>query len=276
MYNLRYHIASLVGVFLALALGLVLGGLVVQRGTIDRQQGSLIEGLQREFASLRADNDALKAENERVTGLNDSLVDAWVNDRMVGKNVLVMTVKDSPDTEAVSTAISAAGGNPMIISFEDETWADALVVASGATDAEPSADVTASVVASLVAEWNAPTTERPITASLLEAGAISVDGLDPGMGAAGVVNIAAWGGTPDVTAMAVAVAVKDEDVAVVAAQTPESESQLASTAFGAGLSAVDTLGTSMGRYSLVALLTGAQHGYYGLADEASAAFPPLP
>ena len=31
MYNLRYHIASLAGVFLALALGLILGGLVVSQ-----------------------------------------------------------------------------------------------------------------------------------------------------------------------------------------------------------------------------------------------------
>lgn len=276
MYNLRYHIASLVGVFLALALGLVLGGLVVQRGTMDRQQGSLIEGLQREFATLRSDNETLEAENERITALNDALVDAWVTDRMVGKNVLVMSVKDSADTDAVSTAISAAGGNPMIITFADPAWADSAVAAIGVGEAEPSNDVTASVAASLVAEWYDPTTERPITASLVEAGAITVEGLDPGMGAAGVVNIATWDGAPDVTALAVSVAIREQDVAVVAAQTPVSESQLAAVAYGAGLSAIDTLGTSMGRYSLVALLTGAQHGYYGLADAASAAFPPLP
>ena len=38
MYNIRYHIASLVAVFLALALGLVLGGLVVRQGGFDKQQ----------------------------------------------------------------------------------------------------------------------------------------------------------------------------------------------------------------------------------------------
>ena len=43
MYNIRYHIASLVAVFLALALGLVLGGLVVQQGTFSKQQKALVE-----------------------------------------------------------------------------------------------------------------------------------------------------------------------------------------------------------------------------------------
>ena len=56
MYNVRYHIASLVSVFLALALGLVLGGLIVDK-TPTTSQSSLVTGLKQEFETLRADND---------------------------------------------------------------------------------------------------------------------------------------------------------------------------------------------------------------------------
>ena len=48
MYNVRYHIASLVSVFLALALGLVLGGLIVDK-TPATSQSSLVTGLKQEF-----------------------------------------------------------------------------------------------------------------------------------------------------------------------------------------------------------------------------------
>ncbi len=277
MYNLRYHIASLVGVFLALALGLVLGGLVVQRGTIDKQQGSLVEGLQREFATLRADNEVLEADNERLSELSDVLVDAWVADRLVGKNVVVIAPADSGDGESASTAVSAAGGNPILVTLSDAQWAASIVSEpADPADVSASSEVTASVVASLVAEWQGPTTDRPVTERLIEADVISVEGLEPGMAAAGVINLASWGDEPDATALAIAAGMGETDVVAIAAQTPDSTSRLAATSAGAGLSAIDTLGTSMGRYSLVALLAGAQPGYYGLAEQASAPFPAIP
>ena len=52
MYNLRYHIASLVAVFLALAVGLLLGTVVVERGELDRAaddaRGGPADGLRRD------------------------------------------------------------------------------------------------------------------------------------------------------------------------------------------------------------------------------------
>ena len=55
MYNIRYHIASLASVFLALALGLVLGGLIVDK-TPSSAQSVLVTGLKQEFEILRVDN----------------------------------------------------------------------------------------------------------------------------------------------------------------------------------------------------------------------------
>jgi len=42
------------------------------------------------------------------------------------------------------------------------------------------------------------------------------------------------------------------------------------------MSALDTLGTDIGAYTLVALLSGATPGYYGQGEAATAAYPPLP
>ena len=62
MYNIRYHIASLVAVFLALALGLVLGGLVVRQGGFDQQQSAIVSGLQKDFTKLKRQNTTLKSD----------------------------------------------------------------------------------------------------------------------------------------------------------------------------------------------------------------------
>ena len=115
MYNLRYHIASLVGVFLALALGLVLGGLVVQRGTVDRQQGALVEGLRNEFATLRAENKLLTEQNQILSGFSQDMTREWIADRLVGKNVLVLAHAGRTDGLGAATeAIRSAGGTPVV------------------------------------------------------------------------------------------------------------------------------------------------------------------
>ena len=92
MFNIRYHIASLVGVFLTLALGLMLGGLVVQQGAVERQQSALVDGLRKEFAQIREDNQSLTAENEALAGFSGQLTDAWAAERLDGQTVLVVSV----------------------------------------------------------------------------------------------------------------------------------------------------------------------------------------
>ncbi len=279
MYNLRYHIASLVGVFLALALGLVLGGLVVQRGTLDRQQGSLIEGLQKEFADLRAENEELAAANVRQAELSSMLTDEWIADRLVGKNVIVLSGSGRTDgTQAAADAVSAAGGTPIAITLvepdllgETETL-EALL----GTAAVASADATASITASLAAEWRGPTTERPVTEALTEAGVLTVDGLEPGMATVGLINLAASQGSPDETAFGITLAYAGDDALVIGAESPTLNTGVAQATAQRGLSGVDTVGTSLGRYSLVALLSGADPGLYGVADDAVAAFPAPP
>jgi len=278
MYNLRYHIASLVGVFLALALGLVLGGLVVQRGTIDRQQGSLVEGLQEEFAGLRDDNAALTVDNERLSELSAALTDEWISDRLVGKNIVVLSGSGRTDgLQAVIDSIQTAGGTPVTITFATpglELDTDTIRSLFGGQVPE-SSEITQSIVASLAAEWAGPTTERPVTTALVDAGALSVDGLEPGMATVGLVNIAAADGKPDPTALALSLAYAGEDTIVVGAESPSLKTGVAAAIAQRNLSGVDTLGTSMGRYSIVALLSGARPGFYGQSDEAVAAFPPL-
>jgi len=279
MYNLRYHIASLVGVFLALALGLVLGGLVVQRGTIDRQQGSLIAGLQEEFAGLREENAELVSDNERSSAFSAMLTDQWIADRLVGKNIVVLSGSGRTDgTQAAVNAIESAGGTAVEVTIIKPGLAldDATIESLFGQSAPESSEVTQSIVASLALEWRGPTTERPVTTALIDAGVLDVDGLDPGMATVGLVNLAVAQEGPDTSALGIALAYAGEKTTVIGAESPSRKTGVAGALAQRGFSGVDTLGTSIGRYSLVALLSGARPGFYGLSEAAAAAFPSPP
>lgn len=56
MFDLRYHIASLVAVFLALGLGILIGFVAVGDDALVKEQKYLIDGLENEFHSLREKN----------------------------------------------------------------------------------------------------------------------------------------------------------------------------------------------------------------------------
>lgn len=284
MYNLRYHIASLVSVFLALALGLVLGGLAVGRGMIDRQEGALVEGLQKEFAQLRAENRELAADNALHTGLSDSMVDSWASGRLEGRTIVLLASAGMDDGVVdARQAIEDAGGRVAIVTMlrpglglEDEELGSA--VASLAPDPQ---NPERSIVASLAAEWTSPG-RRQLTQALVDAEVLSVDGLEEIVVPSGLVGLAAPDGKSDpvgislLRAFATAPGPSARVSPAIGAQTEASDTGVAPAAADAGLSAIDTLGTDIGRYSLIALLTGAEQGYYGVARGADAAFPPVP
>jgi len=61
MINLRYHIVSLVAVFLALGLGIVMGTTVIDRVTVDALNDRL-QGVQRSVGQIRDENNRLKSQ----------------------------------------------------------------------------------------------------------------------------------------------------------------------------------------------------------------------
>lgn len=278
MYNTRYHIASLAAVFLALALGLVLGGLVVQRGTLDDQQDALVEGLQDEFQTLRSQNDELEAANEVLSAYATDKTSQWLDGRLQGRTIVVLTNSGREDgLRDVTDAVEAADGQVAVVTMTKPRFGldDESVRSRLTTEAVSEDELMASVVASLAAEWSAPLSERPVTDALVEAGSITLSGFPMGVSAAGFVDIASPDGKSDSAAVALATKMHDLGIPAVGAETQASDTGKAAQSAGEGIGGVDSLGTIVGRYSLVALLTGAQPGHYGTDAGAQAAYPAL-
>ncbi|MDP2182461.1 MAG: copper transporter [Actinomycetota bacterium] len=281
MYNLRYHIASLVAVFLAMAIGLLLGTIVVERGTFDRQRDSIVESLQDEFRTLADENDVLRTDNEHLDAFVGDLVPALTGDVLAGKRFLVIASTGRTDgLGAVTQAIGQAGGE-VIVATESEAGmalADPAVsqVATPVVGDLTGDDLVSAVSKTLAAEWATPGVDRPLTDALSEAGAIRFDpALREDVFVDGVIAMAAWDGVPDDLALRIAEELSRVGRISIGAEAGTNPTGVAAASAAQGLSAVDNASSAAGRLSVVWLLAGRAKGYFGTGDAADAPWPTM-
>ncbi|MCL6448065.1 MAG: copper transporter [Armatimonadetes bacterium] len=60
--DLRYHIASLAAVFLALGVGILIGGTMLKTDALVESRGQIAERLEKQLAQLRRENEAIQAQ----------------------------------------------------------------------------------------------------------------------------------------------------------------------------------------------------------------------
>ncbi len=110
MINLRYHIVSLVAVFLALALGMVVGSTVLNEGTAQAQR-ALGEWLRRTSQQTQAENDALRGQVDNYKKFGDAMLPGLARGKLKGSSVVLVDtdrVEDGTRGKVVD-ALRAAG-----------------------------------------------------------------------------------------------------------------------------------------------------------------------
>jgi Copper transport outer membrane protein, MctB len=108
--NLRYHIVSLVAVFLALALGMVVGGTVLNEGT-GRAQRAFSDLLRRTSQQTQAENNALGTQVNNYKDFGNHVLPLLAHDKLKGRSVVLVDtdrVDDGP-RNGVIDAVQAAG-----------------------------------------------------------------------------------------------------------------------------------------------------------------------
>jgi hypothetical protein len=119
--NFRFHVVSLVGVFLALALGVVIGSTVIDRAIVDRLS-SQIDSVRQRADAERAENRALR---DQIKGLETFI--AQSQPQVTGRRlnqvpVTVVAVRGVPpeDVRAATDLLKAAGALvPGVLWIED-------------------------------------------------------------------------------------------------------------------------------------------------------------
>jgi len=124
MINFRFHLVSLVAVFLALAIGVVMGYGVLGQPTVETLENR-IDTVEANANARRAENDLLKADIERMEEQLDALEPFTVTNRLTQANVLVVAVRGvNPETmQGLVGLARRAGANAPGILWVEEKWA---------------------------------------------------------------------------------------------------------------------------------------------------------
>jgi hypothetical protein len=186
MINLRFHIVSIVAIFLALAIGMLAGSTLLDRATVDVLKGRQ-KSLDSRNASLRAENDELRAAIEAQIPADDAFGSPVLGELVPGvmteSPVLILATRgiDEDSVRALQTAVRDAGGAPLGI-----VWFDARFDLDN--------DEAAAQVASALGLDVDPTKEKQVVVTEL-AKALTVAAAEPDV----TTTTEATAGSPDTT-----------------------------------------------------------------------------
>jgi hypothetical protein len=281
MFDLRYHVASLAAVFLALIIGILVGVAISDPDLADRAELDL----QREqIADL---NERLEAASERAqeqqaaADFLEASYDAVMKDRLAGRQIVVVFVGSVDQTLSsdVESALRAAGG--IVLRLR------ALTVPIR-EDALKASLRSRSPLAGYVGDDQLPDLGRDLGRELVEGGetplwdALGDELLEESRGpgrreADGVVVIRSAEPQAGKTARFLGgfYAGLEGSVPVVGAEASTAERSAIPVYRRADFSSVDSIDTRLGKVALAVLLTGGREGHYGLKETADARIPPV-
>jgi hypothetical protein len=312
MINFRFHIVSLIAVFLALGLGILTGSAIVNRAIVDR--------LDREIDQVRQESDDLRATNRdtnrELDRSNQYAADAAaysVEGRLVEVPVVLVAERgvDGDDVNDTMQLVRAAGADAPVLVWLEERWKleteEDVQALRTAVDLLGGASSLRARALDLLAQRLTEPSETPVEgpegdvlARLVEAGFIAIDvedGADlaafpPRPGRAVVVTgtTSVFSGT-DMTLETTSAFVDAEAPTVVgevfvARDGPDAPAQgdavaavRADETLSTRASTVDDLELVAGRVATVIALQDLAVGivgHYGYGDGATSVLPPRP
>jgi Copper transport outer membrane protein, MctB len=276
MFDLRYHVASLAAVFLALVIGILVGVGISDRGLVDKAQRGLLEQriakLEGDLRAARRRTDDLAAQQRAAQAFVTATYPALVDNRLRGKRIaLVFLGPASPRVRAtLEQALSDANARgwvrvralnlPLDVPQIDNTLASKTSLQRYVGDARLPA------LGRALAEELAAGGEAPLWTTLAEQIVEERSG-SATQPADGVVVVRTAGKQYDGTARFLAGFYQGliaAPVPVVGVETADADRSSVAAFQRNGISSVDDVDQAMGRLALVLLLDGAKAGHYGL------------
>lgn len=119
MFDLRYHVVSIVAVFLALTIGLLLGSLVAEQGGLAKRQERLVASIRADVNKLLERNNSLQQEVSDLRAFQDQVLGPAVRGRLQGRKVAVVSLVAGQEGlyRSISSALTGAGAEPIHLYF---------------------------------------------------------------------------------------------------------------------------------------------------------------
>lgn len=303
MFGLRYHVVSLAAVFVALAVGILLGVAISGRVT-DAGEGLEEELLRDENSRLQEDVDAARAAEEAATQRGEATEQllaraypALMDGRLEGESVAVLFLGPTDGSlraEVEGALADADAGAPThVISLEVPVdgadlgaalEGDELLAAYADEDADFS-DLGRELGRELVEDGDAPLWNA-LSSRLVEERTGNVS--EPVDSAVVVVT---WMPPPEEEELDEQAAADLEattslmdglvggldaaGIPVVGVASSGAPPEVGELYRDQGISSVDDMDVQAGRLALALLLAGAEPGHYGLGDDTDGVVPPI-
>jgi hypothetical protein len=110
MINFRFHVVSLIAIFLALALGIVIGAGVIERGLVNTLNDRL-DRVEAKSDRIKRENNELNDENNQLKRAIQGMQPDTVNGRLTADAIGIVAVRgvDGDQVKATLTAAQQAG-----------------------------------------------------------------------------------------------------------------------------------------------------------------------
>lgn len=124
MINFRFHLVSLIAVFLALALGVVVGSTVIDRAIVDGLEAQ-IDRVERNAEEQRRENNELRRLVERLAVFEEQVAPFVLEDRLPEVPVVVLATRgvDEDDVRSLVGAVRRAGAVAPAVVWLEPSWA---------------------------------------------------------------------------------------------------------------------------------------------------------
>jgi hypothetical protein len=284
MFDLRYHVASLAAVFLALIIGILVG--VGISGPVDNQKTKFLEAqvskYQQQLDQTSTLKNADKREQQAARSFINETYPVLVRNRLRGKRIAVVFVGpvDAGISSSVNRLLRESGAEQLRlralkVPLDVRQLGSALKGQPAAVGLRGRQNVEAlgrSLGQELMLGGDTPLWDSLVPALAEEQVGVSrapADGVvvvrkTPQRGATSRFLLGLYSGLGSASVPAVGV-------------EPTDAAQSATKAFArGGLSTVDDVDKPVGRLATVLLLAGAPSGQYGVKDTADNVLPPFP
>jgi hypothetical protein len=281
LFDLRYHVASLAAVFLALIIGILVGVGIASQTSVSESDRQLLEqrisGLQRDLDASRTDADLLRRQQEAGTNYIEESYPTVMNGRLRSTQVALLFIgpADSKLRSAVVETLGDASGPPFARMRALQLPIDTAAVMSGIP--RDSGNPTLEDVGRRLGREFVGNGETPFWDALAPVIVQDSQGQSQReVEAIVVAQTAALGDGPTSRFVSgVYAGLAGSGVPVVGIARTDQQPQRIGVYRARGLSSVDSVDTLMGRVALAVLLAGGEEGHYGLNANADAVVPPI-
>jgi hypothetical protein len=282
VFDLRYHVASLAAVFLALIIGILVGVGIASETSVSESDRNLLEqqiaDLQRERDAARDEVDLLRRQQTASAEYIERSYTAVMDGRLRGVRVALLFIGPAhPELQGAVTQTFEHAGAPALTRMRALLMPVEPEAVTGPVESDDGATLGLDEIGRRLGRELVAGGETPTWDALAE---VIVEGSLGGMGEEADAVVVAHTARIDHAPTARFVSglyagVSGAGVPAVGIERTTEQPSRVAVYRGAGLSTVDSIDSALGRIALAELLRGGPEGSYGLKSTAEDGSVPL-